>query len=59
MSKEFSEYSKSLMEQLEITEEIVNKKYKFKVNPILGFIGLLLIQLSFLFVMLLTVGGPI
>ena len=57
--KDYSEYSKNLMASLEITEEIVDKKYKFKVNPILGAIGLLLIQLAFLFVMLLSVGGPL
>ena len=48
-----------LLESLEITEEIVNEKYTFKVNPILMAVGLLVLQLVFLLLVLLSVGGPI
>ena len=50
---------KKLLESLEITEEIVDEKYTFKVNPILMAVGLLALQLVFLLLVLLSVGGPI
>ena len=58
MNKE-DEYRKQLIESLGITEEIVNEKYKFKVNPLLAFIGLLLVQTAFLALMLFSIGGPL